>query len=147
MCVTVQTPRTLAGKNAGYPMNQPFSLRPFTGTHHPDGKPFAACARGQSSALAQHAPAHTTDVSTNVSTAAGTDVARQDWDTLFRAVIARLLETAAELPPVVRGPGQNRAEGANDTAAAAHIRECVQSLEQLRRTAGHTHLLGADPRD
>lgn len=147
MCVTVQTPRTLAGKNAGYPMNQPFSLRPFTGTHHPDGKPFAACARGQSSALAQHAPIHTTDVSTNASTAAGTDVARQDWDTLFRAVIARLLETAAELPPVVRGPGQNRAEGANDTAAAAHIRECVQSLEQLRRTAGHTHLLGADPRD
>ena len=145
MCVAVRTPRTLAGKNAGYPMNKPFSLRPFTGTHHPDGKPLAARAHGQTSALAQHAPAHTTDVSTNASTAAGTDVARQDWDTLFRAVIARLLETAAELPPVVRGPGQNRAEGA--TAAAAHIRECVQSLEQLRRTAGHTHLLGADPRD
>ena len=87
---------------------------------------------------------HTLDAA---ATEATTDVARQDWDTLFRAVIARLLETAAESPYATPGKGEGRAEGSVDNSVSAHIRECVQSLDQLRRTAGHTHLLGADPRD
>ncbi len=90
---------------------------------------------------------HTPATSTAVFNKAATDVARQDWDTLFRAVISRLLETAAELPTAIHEPGQDLTEIPIGSLAATRIRECVQSLEQLRRTAGHTHLLGADPQD
>lgn len=120
-------------------MNQPASLRPITDTHHPDRQPWTEGARAQVPIQAQHIPAATT--------AATSDVARQDWDTLFRAVITRLLETAAESPHADLGEGEHRAKGTVDNSISVHIRECVQSLEQLRRTAGHTHLLGADPRD
>ena len=139
MCVTVQTAQSIAGQNIGYLMNQPASIRPVTGTHHTDGQPWTEEARTQMQTQAQQIPA--------VTTAATTDVARQDWDTLFRAVIARLLQTAAWSPHAGLGKGEDRAEGNVDNSVSAHIKECVQSLEQLRRTAGHTHLLGADPRD
>ena len=92
-------------------------------------------------------PTQAQHTSAAAATVATTDVARQDWDTLFRAVIARLLETAAESPHASLEEGKDRAEGNVDNSVSAHIKECVQSLEQLRRTAGHTELLGADPRD
>ena len=92
-------------------------------------------------------PTQAQHTSAAAATGATTDVARQDWDTLFHAVIVRLLETAAESRHAALGKGEGRAEGSVDNSVSAHIRECVQSLEQLRRTAGHTHLLGADPRD
>ena len=139
MCVAVQTAQAIAGENSGYPMNQPASLRPATGAHQPDGKP---CKEGASAAVPTQAQ-HTQSAATG----ATTDVARQDWDTLFRAVIARLLETAAGPPHEGLGKGEDRAESTVDSSVSTHIKECVQSLEQLRRTAGHTHLLGADPRD
>ena len=140
MCVAVQTAQSIAGNNTESLMNQPASLRPAPGTHHPDGQPWTEGAGAQVPTQAQR----TLDAA---ATEATTDVARQDWDTLFRAVIARLLETAAESPYATPGKGEGRGEGSVDNSVSAHIRECVQSLDQLRRTAGHTHLLGADPRD
>ncbi len=52
-----------------------------------------------------------------------TRMATEDWDLLFRAVLARLVSTFAE--------GDEQANRARTT-----VLECVQALDQLRTTAG-----------
>jgi hypothetical protein len=62
-----------------------------------------------------------------------TDIAGDDWDVLFRAVIARLRRTAAAQPSVTND------EHALEVSSRlrADVLDCVTALEQLHDTMSH----------
>lgn len=58
-------------------------------------------------------------------------VLTEDWDLLFRAVLARMVSTVAEAGP----QAEDDAADTRSNQARTAILECVQALDQLRTTA------------
>ena len=61
-----------------------------------------------------------------------TDIAMEDWDLLFDAVIARLQSSFDDLPPDNTGPRRMAW-----IQTRARVMDCVQALDQLYLAASH----------
>ena len=62
----------------------------------------------------------------------GTDIAMQDWDLLFDAVIARLMSAFDDMPSNVTGPRRQAW-----VQTRTRVMDCVQALDQLHLAATH----------